>query len=119
MARRHDRDEPPDVLSAEEIKQLRHRTAHLSPGGSFGVPGTAERQPCWQDAMGAGRIDYRPFHGFRDYWNRAERGGFAALVSRNFPSREEGRRTPAEVYASCFRAGWPGDSCYENRKGDA
>src|SRR5258708_30220633 len=33
MARRRDRDEPPDVLSAEEIKQLRHRIAHLSPDG--------------------------------------------------------------------------------------
>jgi hypothetical protein len=33
MARRRDRDEPPDVLSAEEIKQLRHRIAHLSPEG--------------------------------------------------------------------------------------
>ena len=32
-ARRRDRDEPPDVLSAEEIKQLRHRIAHLSPDG--------------------------------------------------------------------------------------
>jgi hypothetical protein len=31
MARRRDRDEPPDVLSAEEIKELRHRIAHLSP----------------------------------------------------------------------------------------
>jgi hypothetical protein len=27
------RDEPPDVLSAEEIKQLRDRIAHLSPEG--------------------------------------------------------------------------------------
>ena len=33
MARRRDRDEPPDVLSAEEIKELRHRIAHLSPDG--------------------------------------------------------------------------------------
>jgi len=33
MARRRDRDEPPDVLSAEEIKQFRHRIAHLSPEG--------------------------------------------------------------------------------------
>ena len=33
MARRRDRDEPPDVLSAEELKQLRHRIAHLSPDG--------------------------------------------------------------------------------------
>jgi hypothetical protein len=33
MARRRDRDEPPDVLSAEEIKQLRHRISHLSPDG--------------------------------------------------------------------------------------
>jgi hypothetical protein len=33
MARRRDRDEPPDVLSAEEIKELRHRIAHLSPEG--------------------------------------------------------------------------------------
>jgi hypothetical protein len=33
MARRRDRDEPPDVLSAEEIKQLRHRIAQLSPDG--------------------------------------------------------------------------------------
>jgi hypothetical protein len=29
MARRRDRDEAPDVLSAEEIKELRHRIAHL------------------------------------------------------------------------------------------
>jgi hypothetical protein len=27
------RDEPPDVLSAEEIKEMRHRIAHLSPDG--------------------------------------------------------------------------------------
>ena len=33
MARRRDRDEPPDVLSAEEIKQFRHQIAHLSPDG--------------------------------------------------------------------------------------
>jgi len=33
MARRRGRDEPPDILSAEEIKQLRHRIAHLSPEG--------------------------------------------------------------------------------------
>jgi hypothetical protein len=28
-----DRDEPPDLLSAEEIKQLRYNPAHLSPDG--------------------------------------------------------------------------------------
>jgi len=33
MARRRDRGEPPDVLSAEEIKRLRHSLAHLSPDG--------------------------------------------------------------------------------------
>jgi hypothetical protein len=33
MARRRDRDEPPDVLSAEELGQLRHQIAHLSPDG--------------------------------------------------------------------------------------
>jgi hypothetical protein len=33
MARRRDRDEPPDILSAEEIKQLRQRMAHMSPDG--------------------------------------------------------------------------------------
>ena len=33
MARRLDRDEPPDVLSAGELKQLRHQIAHLSPEG--------------------------------------------------------------------------------------
>ena len=33
MARRRDRDEPPDVLSAEEIKKFRHQIAHLSPDG--------------------------------------------------------------------------------------
>ena len=33
MARRHDRDEPPDVLSVDEIRQLRHNLAHLSPDG--------------------------------------------------------------------------------------
>jgi hypothetical protein len=33
MARRRDRYEPPDVLRAEEIKQFRHRIAHLSPEG--------------------------------------------------------------------------------------
>jgi len=32
MARRRDRDEPVDVLSAEELK-MRHRLAHLSPDG--------------------------------------------------------------------------------------
>ena len=33
VAWRRDRDEPPDVLRAEEIKQFRHRIAHLSPDG--------------------------------------------------------------------------------------
>jgi hypothetical protein len=28
-----DRDEPPDILSAEEIKHFRHRIAHLSSDG--------------------------------------------------------------------------------------
>jgi hypothetical protein len=33
MARRPDRDEPPDVLSAEDLKKLRYNLAHLSPDG--------------------------------------------------------------------------------------
>jgi hypothetical protein len=33
MVRRRDRDEPPDILSAEDIKQLRYNFAHLSPDG--------------------------------------------------------------------------------------
>jgi hypothetical protein len=33
MARRHDREEPPDVFNAEELLQLRHQIAHLSPDG--------------------------------------------------------------------------------------
>jgi hypothetical protein len=33
MARRRDRDEPPDILSAEELKKLRYELAHLSPDG--------------------------------------------------------------------------------------
>jgi len=33
MARRRGRDEPPDVLSADELKQLRQSLAHLSPDG--------------------------------------------------------------------------------------
>jgi hypothetical protein len=33
MARRRDGDFPPDTLSAEEVKELRQRLAHLSPDG--------------------------------------------------------------------------------------
>jgi hypothetical protein len=31
MARRRERDDPPDVLSREELKRLRQNLAHLSP----------------------------------------------------------------------------------------
>ena len=33
MTWRRDRDEPPDILSAEELRPLRHNLAHLSPDG--------------------------------------------------------------------------------------
>ena len=33
VARRRDGDFPPDILSAEEVKELRQRLAHLSPDG--------------------------------------------------------------------------------------
>ena len=33
MARRRDPDEPPNILSAEELKALRQNLAHLSPDG--------------------------------------------------------------------------------------
>lgn len=31
--RRRDRDEPLDILNADEVKQVRHQIAHLSPDG--------------------------------------------------------------------------------------
>ncbi|MGD0212424.1 MAG: hypothetical protein ABSB87_04260 [Terriglobales bacterium] len=48
MARRRDRDEPPDILSPEELKALRHNLAHLSPDGVRQICGsTAPANGHW------------------------------------------------------------------------